>query len=82
MTPDEEAQIDWSLTTWKGNRLQQHREFQALSFRQKLQVIEEMADFSRATMELRSKQGLAYIDPDTGQRMPSAAIVREEPPKA
>ena len=48
MTPEEDAKIDWSLTTWKGSRLQQHREFYALSFREKLQVVEELADFGRA----------------------------------
>lgn len=32
--------IDWSLTTFEGNRLRQHREFLALSFREKMQWIE------------------------------------------
>ena len=37
MTAEEQANIDWSLTTWKGSRLQQHREFYALPLRQKLE---------------------------------------------
>jgi hypothetical protein len=41
--PDE---IDWSLTTWEGNRRRQHREFLALSFREKLQALENMAELS------------------------------------
>ncbi len=51
MTPEEEASIDWSLTTWKGSRRQQHREFLALPFRRKLEVIEEMDDHGRRTIE-------------------------------
>src|SRR5438045_7855771 len=32
MTAEEEANIDWSLTTWKGSRLQQHRESTGFRF--------------------------------------------------
>lgn len=39
--PDEP---DWSLATWDGNRRRQHREFFALPFRDKLRVIEELAE--------------------------------------
>jgi hypothetical protein len=63
MTIEEESKIDWSLTTWKGSRLQQHREFLALPFRRKLEVIEEMADHCRRTLESRKERGLPYIDP-------------------
>jgi hypothetical protein len=34
--------VDWSLTTYEGNRRRQHQEFRALSFREKLKRIEEM----------------------------------------
>jgi hypothetical protein len=80
MTTKEEANIDWSLTTWKGSRLQQHREFYALSFRRKLEIVEELADFARATIERRRRQGLPYIDPSTRERVPGTAVIREEPP--
>ena len=53
MTRDDESKIDWSLTTWKGSRLQQHREFLALPFRRKLEVTEEMDDHARQTLERR-----------------------------
>lgn len=43
---DEDA-IDWSLTTWEGNRLRQHREFQALPFREKLLRLEQRGEMSR-----------------------------------
>ncbi len=35
--------VDWSLTTWDGQRLRQHREFLALPFREKMQQLEELA---------------------------------------
>jgi hypothetical protein len=73
-------EIDWSLTTWKGSRLQQHREFYALPFRRKLEIAEELADLARETAEDRRQRGLPYIDPYTRECVPSTAAVREEPP--
>lgn len=67
MTADEESDIDWSLATWKGSRLQQHREFHALPFRRKLEVIEEFDDIARHFREYRKSRGLPYIDPATGE---------------
>lgn len=77
---DKQPEIDWSLTTWKGSRLQQHREFYKLSFRRKIEILEEMDDHIRATIQWRCSQGLPYIDPYTGERMPGALAIREEPP--
>jgi len=67
MTGKEEPDIDWSLMTWKGSRLQQHREFYALPFRRKLEVIEEFDDVARHFLEHRKSRGLPYIDPATGK---------------
>jgi len=67
MTSEEESKIDWSLTTWKGSRLQQHREFLALPFRRKLEVIEEMDEHGREVIEWRKAKGMPYIDPDTDE---------------
>ena len=36
--------IDWTLTTWEGNRRRQHAEFRALPFREKLIILEQMAE--------------------------------------
>lgn len=36
--------IDWSVTTYEGNRRRQHQEFRSLSFREKLARIEEMGE--------------------------------------
>ena len=44
MTGKPDDPIDWSLTTWKGSRLQQHQEFHALSFARKLELIEQMSE--------------------------------------
>jgi hypothetical protein len=38
---------DWTLATWEGNRLRQHREFQALTFREKLRVVESLGEVTR-----------------------------------
>ena len=35
--------IDRGLTTWKGSRLRQHREYLALPFRRKMEILEEMS---------------------------------------
>jgi hypothetical protein len=76
---DKQSEIDWNLTTWKGSRLQQHREFYRLSFRQKIEVLEEMRDHARKTIAWRKAKGLPYIDPYTGERVAGASIIREEP---
>lgn len=44
MTGKPDDSIDWSLTTWKGSRLQQHQEFHALPFARKLELIEQMSE--------------------------------------
>ena len=60
---DFDDSIDWSSCTWEGSRLSQHREYYALSFRKKLEINEEMADFTLRILEHRKRQGLPYIDP-------------------
>lgn len=39
-----EDKIDWELTTFEGNRRRQMQEFAALSFREKLQQLEDFAE--------------------------------------
>ncbi len=36
--------IDWSVTTFEGNRRRQHKEFLALPLREKLERLEQMAE--------------------------------------
>lgn len=45
--------IDWSLTTWEGNRRAHHRAFLALPFREKLLMIEQFGEV--AEMLARSR---------------------------
>ena len=61
----DESKIDWSLTTWKGSRREQHRMHLALPFRRKIELIEEMCDQARSVIEARRQKGLPYIDPLT-----------------
>ncbi len=35
---------DWTLAMWEGNRLARHRAFQALSFSEKVRVIEDLGE--------------------------------------
>ncbi len=63
---NEEA-IDWSLCTWEGARREQHRRYNQLSFRKKMESLEEMCDLGRRFLEIRKKKGLPYIDPYTGE---------------
>lgn len=38
--------VDWSVTTFEGNRLRQHQEFMRLTFREKLLVIERLCELT------------------------------------
>ncbi|HEY5793295.1 MAG TPA: hypothetical protein VIS74_08350 [Chthoniobacterales bacterium] len=67
MTGTKAPDIDWSQMTWKGSRLLQHREHLALPFRRKIELIEEMCDQGRRSIEARKRRGLPYIDPYTDQ---------------
>ena len=70
MTGKNEPAIDWSLTTWKGSRRQQHREFLALSFARKLECVEEMADMAR---EFAKRQPSAAPQRDSSSSAPGTS---------
>jgi len=61
-------EIDWRLTTWKGSRLQQHREFHALRFARKLELIEEMTELVEQFRAIQAGP-------------PPRPALREDPPK-
>jgi hypothetical protein len=46
MTGKPEHGGNWNLATWKGSRQQQHREFHALPFSRKLELIQEMSELA------------------------------------
>jgi hypothetical protein len=70
MTTSPNREIDWSRTTWKGCRREQHQQHLALTLREKLQSLEDLCDMGRRTLESRRRRGLPYIDPHTDKRVP------------
>jgi hypothetical protein len=77
MTKKRESDIDWSLTTWKGSRLQQHREFLALPFSRKLELIEQMAEFA-SQIHAAQKTG----EPSPAVREPLARYPSKDRPES
>ena len=63
--PNKAEEFDWSLCTRKGSRRQQHKEFHALPFSRKLELIEEMNAL------VASRQD--------AQQSETSAVVREQP---
>lgn len=61
--------IDWTLTTFEGSRRRQHQEFLALSFREKLQAMEDMAEVARA-WGMGTEAGATRVREDAGSRKP------------
>lgn len=49
--------IDWSVTTYDGNRRRQHQEFRALPFRKKLALIEQQGEVGAYFAARRSARG-------------------------
>ncbi|MEO5511184.1 MAG: hypothetical protein ABIS27_11200 [Longimicrobiales bacterium] len=47
------SEQDWTNGTWRGSRLQQHRRFQALTFREKMSVMEDLAEVARRMSGVR-----------------------------
>ena len=66
--------IDSYACTYDGARLKNPRDFSALTFAEKLEVIEGLNDFARSTLESLQRCGRPYLDPYTGQ------LVRPSPP--
>ena len=60
-------QADDESGSWKATRQRQHLDFQSLSFRRKLEALDEMCELSRRFLEQRRRLGLPYIDPVTGE---------------
>ena len=85
--------IDWSLTTWEGSRRAQLRRWCALTLRERLRAVEEMADLARHFAQMRAQgrfQDLSSISGDSaagsprqqvGKSRPATGGVREQPGK-
>ena len=68
MTKETEPEIDWSLTGWKGSRLEQHRAFYALPFSRKLEIIEQMAEWAAQFAGKQTPTGSRRSPPAAQQR--------------
>ena len=79
MTAEEQANIDWTLTTWKGSRLQQHREFYALPLRQKLEIVDGFRDLARLFQGQRERRNLPYVSIETGERVCDTTVCKDPP---
>lgn len=56
MTNDrKDAAIDWSLTTWEGNRRAQLRQWRKLSLRERLEALEAMNETAAALAAARQE---------------------------
>ena len=68
--------IDWTLTTFDGNRRRQHREFRALPLREKLLRIEEMGEVA-AFFGARRAAREGVVGGEGGQSPPSGRSAGE-----
>jgi hypothetical protein len=59
--PDE---ADRTVARWAGSRRHQHQALQALPFREKLAVVEELSDLAAFFTERRNARGLPFRRPD------------------
>lgn len=68
--------IDWSLTTWKGSRASQLRDWAKLSLLEKFRAVEAMEKEGLKAIAQRRARGLPYIDPDSGELVSGAEARR------
>jgi len=54
----------WRLATWEGNRRRQHEEFRALPFREKIAIIEQLAEVTALFAARRRVRGLPVSTPE------------------
>jgi hypothetical protein len=82
MTGKPEDRTDWSQTTWKGSRLQQHRQFHALSFSRKLELVEELNEmagqFSKGSKPTKSPAALRESASSLPSQMVDAKKLRSQ----
>jgi hypothetical protein len=54
----------WRLATWDGNRRRQHEEFRALPLREKIAIIEQLAEVTALFAARRRVRGLPVSTPE------------------
>lgn len=62
-------EINWSLTTWEGSRRAQHRKFLALSFRERLEVMEQSGEVMTLFARLPSLADQRRSEPGVAARI-------------
>ena len=65
-----EQQIDWSLTTWEGNRRAQLRQAQKLTIRERLAAAEGLAEVARRFEQIRAQGGFKACEPEGSDDAP------------
>ena len=55
--------IDWSLTTWEGARREQLRHWAALTLRERMQSLEDMAEVAERFRQMRETDKLSGARP-------------------
>ena len=56
---NDQAEIDWTLTTWEGSRRAQIRQALAMTFRERMEAMEGLADVARRIQKICAEDGLA-----------------------
>jgi hypothetical protein len=72
MTKKRKQKCKWHLTTWKGSRRQQHREFLALPFSRKLEIIEEMSALAAQLRNTLKAESPAALRGDSNPYKPAS----------
>jgi hypothetical protein len=70
---------DWSTATFEGNRRRQHQEFYALSLREKIKRIEEMAEVTARLRAAPATPPSARQQAQAGTTGPKSPGERQQP---
>lgn len=66
---------DWSTATPEGARREQLRQWAALTFRERLEAMEELGgEMVRFSIAEKQRRGLPYFDPYTGALVRGASL--------
>ena len=68
--------IDWSLTTWEGARREQLRRTAALTLRERMQSLEDMAEVAQRFREMRETGKFSAVPAAS-----EAPAVHQTPPR-
>jgi hypothetical protein len=72
--------IDWSLTTWEGARREQVRRAAALTLRERLQSLEDMAEVAERFRQMRETGRFAATHGEPDAAPETEAHAARQPP--